>query len=52
MIEHLVLPATTTHGGPGRRLDDPPALFRGLIVAIGLSVPMWGGLIWSLTKVA
>ena len=50
MIEELALQATT-QGNLDGHVADPSALIRGLLVAVGLSVPVWGGLVWSLTKV-
>jgi hypothetical protein len=32
-------------------LEDPAGLFRGLLVAIAVSVPFWAGLIWTLAKI-
>jgi hypothetical protein len=51
MIQDLARPAVTTHTFQDERLEDPAVFFRGLIVAIALSVPLWGGLIWTLTKI-
>jgi hypothetical protein len=50
MIGDLARPAVTTHPFQDEHLEDPAVFFRGLLVAIAVSVPLWGGLIWTLTR--
>lgn len=50
MIEELARPAETTHQMDDQ-LEDPLAVFRGLLIAVAVSLSVWGGLIWALTKV-
>jgi hypothetical protein len=51
MIEDLVLPADRASGGLDGRLDDPVAFFRGLLVALAVSLPIWSAMIWVVAKV-
>lgn len=51
MIEDLVLPADPASGSLDRRLDDPMAFFRGLFVALAVSVPVWTALVWVVAKI-
>lgn len=30
--------------------DDSSAFFRGVAIAVALSLPIWGGAIWALTR--
>jgi hypothetical protein len=50
MLEDVAVPAGTSRTLDAG-LDDPSAFFRGLLVAISLSLPIWSGLIWALTRV-
>jgi hypothetical protein len=52
MIQDLARPAVTTHPFQDEHLDDPEVFFRGLLVAITVSVTMWSVLIWAATKIA
>jgi hypothetical protein len=51
MIEDLVLPADPASGSLDRRLDDPVAFFRGLLVALAVSVPIWSAMVWVVAKI-
>jgi hypothetical protein len=51
MIQDLARPTAVAHRVQGEPREDPAGLFRGLLVAIAVSVPLWGGLIWTLTKI-
>jgi hypothetical protein len=51
MIQELARPTAMTHVVRDELLEDRAGLFRGLLVAVGLSVPLWGGMIWTLTKI-
>ncbi|MGH2680242.1 MAG: hypothetical protein ACRDG8_07130 [Actinomycetota bacterium] len=51
MLEELAGPAgkhSVRHG----RSEDPVRLFRGILVSVALSLPVWIGTIWGLTKIA
>ena len=50
MIQELARPTMVAHGIQDEHLEDPAALLHGLLVASAVSVPMWGALIWVLTK--
>ena len=51
MIQELARPAAVAHRVQGELLEDRAGLFRGLLVAIAVSVPLWAGLIWTFTKI-
>jgi hypothetical protein len=51
MIQELAPPTAMAHRVQDEHLEDPAGLFRGLLVAIVVSVPLWGGLIWTLAKI-
>jgi hypothetical protein len=51
MIE-FAQPAGVAYLGQDELLEDPSTFFRGLLVAVSLSLPLWGGLFWGLTKIA
>jgi hypothetical protein len=51
MIQELARPTTMVHRGPDELIEDRAGLFRGLLVAAAVSVPLWAGLIWTLTKI-
>lgn len=51
MIEELAYAARTTHGTQDGHPDHPASFFRGVLVAVALSLPVWSGLIWGLTKI-
>ena len=50
MIE-VAPPAEMAYLAQNEELEDPAGLFRGLLVAIAVSVPFWAGLIWTLAKI-
>jgi hypothetical protein len=50
MIQELA-PTAITHIVEDELLEDRPGLFRGLLMAAALSMPLWGGMIWALTKI-
>lgn len=50
MIEELARPAEMTRRIHDDRLDDPFGFFRGVLIAVAMSLSIWGGLIWALTK--
>ena len=50
MIE-VAPPAEMAYLAQNEELEDPAGLFRGLLVAIAVSVPLWAGLIWTLAKI-
>jgi hypothetical protein len=52
MIQDLARPTVTTHPFQDEHLEDPAVFFRGLLVAIAVSVTMWSVLIWAATKIA
>jgi len=51
MIQELARPTMVAHSIQDEHLEDPAALLHGLLVACAVSVPMWGALIWALSKV-
>ena len=51
MIEDLVLPADPASRRLDGRLDDPMAFFRGLLVALAVSLPIWSAMIWVVAKI-
>ena len=51
MIQELARPIAMTHIVHDELLEDRAGLFRGLLVAVAVSVPLWGGLIWGLSKI-
>jgi hypothetical protein len=52
MIQDLAHAVVTTHPFQDEHLEDPAVFFRGLLVAIAVSVTMWSVLIWAATKIA
>lgn len=50
MIEELARPAEMSYRVHDDSLDDPLAVFRGILIAVAVSLSVWGGLIWALTK--
>ena len=50
MIEELARPAELAHL-MNDHLEDPLAVSRGILIAVALSLSVWGGLIWAVTKV-
>jgi hypothetical protein len=51
MIQELARPTAMAHGIEDELLEDRAGLFRGLLVAAAISVPLWVGLIWTLAKI-
>ncbi len=52
MIQELAPPATRMALRiEDEHREDPAAFFRGVLLAAGVSVPAWVGLIWALTKI-
>ena len=52
LIEELAYPTTMMLRDEQDLLDDPLAFFRGALVAIAVSLPVWSGLIWGVAKIA
>ena len=52
MIQDLARPTAMTHMAQDEHREDPSAFFRGLLLAIVVSVPVWSALILALTKIA
>lgn len=50
MIQELARPTAMTHV-QDELLEDRAGLSRGLLVSVAVSVPLWGGLIWVLTRI-
>jgi hypothetical protein len=51
VIQELARPTAMAHMVQDEHLEDPSAFFRGLLLAIAASVPVWGALILALTKI-
>ena len=51
MIQELARPTAMAHGIQDELIEDRAGLFRGLLVAMAVSVPLWVGLIWTLTRI-
>ena len=51
MIEELANRAERALGFDGRPAEDPSSFSRGVFLAVALSVPVWIGVIWALSKV-
>ena len=51
MIQEVARPPALSHRVRDELLEDRAGLFRGLLVATAVSVPLWSGLIWTLTKI-
>lgn len=50
MIEELAYSANMKPRSEQELLDDPSAFFRGALIAIAVSMPVWSGLIWGVAK--
>lgn len=50
MIDELARPDEVTHRRHEERVDDPVAVFRGILVAAALGSVVWAGLIWALGR--
>jgi hypothetical protein len=51
MFQELARPTAITRVVHDGLQDDRAGLFRGVFVAVGLSVPLWGAVIWGLSKI-
>jgi hypothetical protein len=51
MIQDLARPTTLAHMVQDEHLEDPSGFFRGLLLSIVVSVPVWSALILALTKI-
>jgi hypothetical protein len=51
MIQELARPAAIRRLVHDELREDRAGLLRGAIVAAGLSVPLWGAVIWGLSKI-
>jgi hypothetical protein len=51
VIQELARPTAMAHMVQHEDLEDPSAFFRGLLLAISVSAPVWGALILALTKI-
>ena len=51
MIQELARPTGITRVVHDERQEDRAGLLRGALVAVALSVPLWGAVIWGLGKV-
>jgi hypothetical protein len=52
MIEELAYAGKLMPRKEQDLLEDPSAFFRGALVAVALSLPVWSGLIWGVAKIA
>jgi hypothetical protein len=50
MIQDLARPTAMAHLAEDER-EDPSAFFRGLLLAIVVSVPVWSALVLALAKI-
>ena len=51
MIEELAYPAEMMPRNEQDLLEDPSTFFRGALVAVAVSLPVWSGLIWGVAKI-
>jgi hypothetical protein len=51
MIQDLARPTAMAHMAQDEYREDPSAFFRGLLLAIVVSVPVWSALILALGKI-
>jgi hypothetical protein len=51
MIQELELPTGITRVVRDDPREDHAGLLRGALVAVALSVPLWGAVIWGLGRV-
>ena len=51
MIQELARPTAITRVVHDELGEDRAGLFRGVLLAVGLSVPLWGAVIWGLSKI-
>jgi hypothetical protein len=52
MIEELAYAGKVMPRSEQDLLEDPSAFFRGTLVAVAVSLPVWSGLIWGVAKIA
>jgi hypothetical protein len=52
MIEEIAYPAEMMPRNQQDLLEDPSTFFRGALVAVAVSLPVWSGLIWGVAKLA
>lgn len=52
MIEELAYAGKLMPRNEQDLLEDPTTFFRGTLVAIAVSLPVWSGLIWGLARIA
>jgi hypothetical protein len=51
MIQDLARPTAMAHMAEDELGEDPSAFFRGLLLAVVVSVPVWSALVLALTKI-
>lgn len=51
MIQELARPTAITRVVHEELREDRADLLRGAIVAVALSVPLWGAVLWGLSKI-
>lgn len=51
MIQELARPTVITRIDQNELREDRAGLLRGVLMAVALSVPLWGGMILALTKI-
>ena len=51
MIQDVARPTAMAHMVQHEDLEDPSAFFRGLFIAIVVSVPVWSALVLALTRI-
>ncbi len=51
MIQDVARPTAMAHMAEDEYREDPSAFFRGLLLAIVVSVPVWSALVLALTKI-
>ena len=51
MIQELARPTAITRVVHDELREDRAGLLRGAILAVGLSAPLWGAVIWGLSKI-
>ena len=52
MIEELAYAGKFMPRNEQDLLEDPTTFFRGALVAVAMSLPVWSGLIWGVAKIA
>lgn len=51
MIQELARPTGITCVVHDELWEDRAGLLRGALIAVGLSAPLWGAVIWGLSKI-